>query len=275
MTRPVQALYLATEYFSDMTIAVSAAVRDRMTRWGVKARKLTVIPNGVDLDRVALTRLAGDRSGPSSASAQPTTWSLLLGRLDKNKRFDLAIEAAASSLGPSAKVLVVGGGAERDHLEETARRCGVADYVIFAGERHDVAAVLSAADLLVASSRQETFGLCVLEALANGCPGAVHHLPGAGRHRGRVRAPSGAHRGHGQGDRREIGAGPPRHAAGAGGGQDEFGIAAVTARIDDLYERLAGRRSWRTAAGRLRRRARQESSAAGRVAPRPAGGDHS
>ena len=63
MTPPVQALYLATELFSDMTIAVSAAVRDRMTRWGVRARKLTVIPNGVDLDRVAF-----DADGRCSSS---------------------------------------------------------------------------------------------------------------------------------------------------------------------------------------------------------------
>ena len=36
----------------------------------------------------------------------------------------------------------------------------------------------------------------------------------------------------------------------------EFGIAAVTARIDDLYERLAARRTLRTAASPRRRRAR-------------------
>jgi hypothetical protein len=35
---------------------------------------------------------------------------------------------------------------------------------------------------------------------------------------------------------------------------DQFGIAAVTGRIDDLYERLAARRSWRTLAARRRRR---------------------
>src|SRR5580698_6461387 len=60
MSRPVQALYLGTELFSDMTIAVSAAVRDRMANWGIRDRKLTVIPNGVDLGRVAFD--AGGRA---------------------------------------------------------------------------------------------------------------------------------------------------------------------------------------------------------------------
>ena len=58
MTRPVQALYLGTELFSDMTVAVSATVRERMIKWGVRPGKITVIPNGVDLDRVAFD-LAG------------------------------------------------------------------------------------------------------------------------------------------------------------------------------------------------------------------------
>ena len=150
--------------------------------------------------------------------------------------------------------MVVGGGAERDHLAETARRCGVAEYVIFAGVRHDIAGIMSAADLLVASSRQETFGLCVLEALGNGlqvlyttCPALDGLDVGSARQvpiEDMGKAIAGA-----------VAAGPaprtPEPAVAA-----EFGIAAVTGRIDDLYERLATRRSLRTAAGQRGRRAR-------------------
>ena len=162
---------------------------------------------------------------------------------------------------------MAGGGAEREHLEETARRCGVADYVIFAGERHDVAAVLSAADLVVASSRQETFGLSVLEALANGirvlyttCPALAGIDVTLARH-----VPM---EDMGKAIAEEIAAGPSVRAPEPAVAR-EFGIAAVTARIDDLYERLAARLSWRTLAGRPRRRARQEASARARVAAQP------
>ena len=82
----------------------------------------------------------------------------------------MVIEAAAPLLGDARRLLIVGKGDERAHLEQVARRFGVADRVIFAGERHDVAAMLSAMDLFVAASKQETFGLSVLEALANGAP---------------------------------------------------------------------------------------------------------
>jgi glycosyltransferase involved in cell wall biosynthesis len=256
MTQGVRALYLATELFSDMTIAVSAAVRDRLARWGMRARKMVVIPNGVDTERVAFDPAGRDKVRAELGIGSGDYVILLLGRLDANKRFDLAIRAAAPSLGSAVKVVVAGGGAERGHLEDTARDCGVADSVVFAGERHDVAAVLSAADLLVASSRQETFGLCVLEALANGvrvlyttCPA----LEGMDIESARP-VPSNA-ADMGAAIAAEVTAGhrerKPDEAV-----AEEFGIAAVTGRIDDLYERLARRMSPRTLAMRLRRQSR-------------------
>lgn len=254
MTAGVRALYLGTELFSDMTIAVSATVATRLAKWGVRPRKTVVIPNGVDLDRVTFDADGRQRVRAELGISPDNYVILLLGRLDANKQFDLAIEAAAPSLGPSATLVVVGGGAERDHLEQTAQRCGVSDFVVFAGERHDMAAVLSAADLLVASSRQETFGLCVLEALANGlqvlyttCPALegmdveqASQVPSAAAGMGEAigAAVAGGHR-----------ARLPAEAV-----AEAFGIAAVTGRIDDLYERLARRMSWRTLPGRLRQR---------------------
>jgi glycosyltransferase involved in cell wall biosynthesis len=267
MTRGVQALYLGTELFSDMTVAVSAAVRERLTRWGLRSRKVTVIPNGVDLGRVAFDAASRAEVRAELGIGAADYVVLLLGRLDQNKRFDEAIEAAAPILSPTVKLMVVGGGAERDHLAETARRCGVADYVIFTGERHDVAAVMSAADLLVASSRQETFGLCVLEALGNGlqvlyttCPALDGLTVETARQvpiedMGKAIA---AAVGAGQAER------VPEPAVAR-----EFGIAAVTARIDDLYERLAARPSVRTRASLPRRRARL---GAGPRPPKPATG---
>jgi len=254
MTRGVRALYLGTELFSDMTVAVSATVRERMTRWGIRPGRITVIPNGVDLGRVAFDAASRAHVRAEFAIGPADYVVLLLGRLDRNKRFDEAIEAAAPSLSPTVKLMVVGDGAERAQLAETARRCGIADYVIFTGERHDIAGIMSAADLLVASSRQETFGLCVLEALGNGlqvlyttCP-ALDGLEVESARQVPMedmgKAIAGA-----------VLAGPVAHAPEPAVAR-EFGISAVTGRLDDLYERLAAGRSLRTAANRLRRRAR-------------------
>jgi glycosyltransferase involved in cell wall biosynthesis len=162
---------------SDATIAVSATVRDRMVNWGVKPGRITVIPNGVDLSRVAFDPTARARIRAEFGLAAGDYVIGVLGRLDPNKQFGLVIEAAAPLLGKGTRLLVVGKAAnqgepgdERARLEEIAAWCGVSGQVIFAGERHDVAAMLSAMDLFIASSAQETFGLSVLEALANGLP---------------------------------------------------------------------------------------------------------
>ena len=159
MTRGVRALYLATERFSDQTIAVSETVRARMINWGVPGPRITMIPNGVDLDRVAFDPQARTTARAEFGLGAADYVIGVLGRLDPNKQFGLVIEAAAPLLTGQVKLLIVGKGDERANLEQTAIRCGVPDKVIFAGERHDVAAMLSAMDLFVASSKQETFGL--------------------------------------------------------------------------------------------------------------------
>src|SRR3984893_1225417 len=53
MTLGVRALYLGTDLCSDTTIAVSDAVAQRLRKWGVTARKIEIIPNGLDFTRVA------------------------------------------------------------------------------------------------------------------------------------------------------------------------------------------------------------------------------
>jgi glycosyltransferase involved in cell wall biosynthesis len=260
MTPGVRALYLATERFSDATIAVSAAVHDRMVKWGVRPRRMTVIPNGVDLDRVAFDPAARDRVRAEFGLGGQEYVIGVLGRLDPNKQFDMVIEAAAPLLGAGTRLLIVGNGEERAHLEEAAAKCGVADRVVFAGERHDVAAMLSAIDLFVASSKQETFGLSVLEALANGAPVLYTTCPaldGLGVDRAR-QVPSTAE-GLRAAMAAELRAGP-RERVSVPAIREAYGIDAVTRRIDDLYERLAASRSrvWR----------RRTARAVG--APRPA-----
>jgi glycosyltransferase involved in cell wall biosynthesis len=261
MTLGVRALYLATERFSDATIAVSATVHDRMERWGVRPRRMTVIPNGVDLGRVAFDAAARDRVRAEFGLGAREYVIGVLGRLDPNKQFDMVIEAAAPLLGAGTRLLIVGKGDERAHLEEVARQHGVADRVVFAGERHDVAAMLSAVDLFVASSKQETFGLSVLEALANGAPVLYTTCPaldGLGVDRAR-QVPSTAE-GLREAMAAELRSGP-RERVSVPAIRDAYGIDAVARRIDDLYERLAASR------GRLWRRRR-----AGRAwgQPRPA-----
>jgi glycosyltransferase involved in cell wall biosynthesis len=264
MTAGVRALYLATERMSDMTVAVSETVRERLITWGVRRRKVAVIPNGVDLTRVEFDLTARGKVRAEFGLAPSDYVIGVLGRLDPTKQFDLVIEAAAPLLGDGRRLLIVGKGDEREHLEEVARSCGVADRVIFAGERHDVAAMLSAMDLFVASSKQETFGLSVLEALANGAPVLYTTCPALeGLDVSQATQVPSSASGIRDAMTVELAAGR-RDRAAEPAVEKAYGIQAVTAQIDDLYEQLA-HRSTRRILTRGRRNARMAITAGHRV----------
>ncbi|WP_258175328.1 glycosyltransferase [Actinopolyspora mortivallis] len=241
MTTGVRLLYLASERFGDTTVAVSDTVAERLRRWGVPARRIRVVPNGVDFDRVTFDPVARRRTRAELGLSERERVIGVLGRLDPNKRFDLLIEAAAPLLDEHTRVVLVGDGPDRQRLERIAHEHGVSDRVLFAGQRSDVAAVLSSFDLFVACSKQETFGLSVLEALANGlvalyttCPA----LEGVDTDRAvevegtpeRLRAAL----------RDELEAQRPR--AQVEQLRTLYGMEAVTERLDSLYEHLLARR---------------------------------
>ncbi|GAB3392430.1 glycosyltransferase [Amycolatopsis echigonensis] len=251
MTAGVRALYLATDLFSDATIAVSETVRERLVKWGVRERKIVTIPNGLEFEGLVFDPVRR-RDARSGFGIDQDAFVLgVMGRLDAAKRIEIAIEAAAPLLGEKCKMLIVGQGADRERLEGIAAVAGVADHVLFAGYQADGLAMLSALDLYVSTSAQETFGLSVLEALANGMPAlftACPALDGIATERAR-QVPGGVADLRAE-IRKEIEAGPrPRETVPAV--VDRYGMASVAARIDDLYDDLAAARRKRF---RLRRR---------------------
>ncbi|HEX6074659.1 MAG TPA: glycosyltransferase [Micromonosporaceae bacterium] len=238
MTLGVRTLYLTSELCSQASIAVSDTVRDRLVRWGVSEHKIRIIPNGVDFNRTAFdpdarTRIRREFDIPRDAHVTG-----VLGRLDANKRFDLVIEAVAPLLRDNQRLLVVGKGDQREHLEQWAARHGVTDRVVFAGERHDVAAMLSAMDLFIAASAQETFGLSVLEAMANGLPAlyttcpALRDVPTGRAQQVAGTAPD-LRAAIGRELEREPGPRTPDAEV-----RRRYGIEAVARQVDDLYQEL-------------------------------------
>ena len=266
MTRSVRALYLTSELFSDATIAVSDIVKDRLVRWGVRPGKVTVIPNGVDTDELGFDAEARDRVRAQFGISPKTYVIGALGRLDPNKRVDLTMEAAAPMLGEKCKILVIGRGEDQPRLEAAAERLGVTEHVIWGGYQADTTAMLSAFDLYVAASLQETFGLSVLEALASGLPVLYTTCPALdGIQTERARMVAGTPDALRDEIRKEFDTGPrPRIADSKV--FEKYGIESVVSRIDDLYEKILETRPARARRKVARRRpagaSRQASPAA-------------
>ncbi|HET9382127.1 MAG TPA: glycosyltransferase [Streptomyces sp.] len=174
----VRALYLAGERLGRTTVAVSPTVAARLARWGVPAPRITVVPNGVDLDRFRFNPAVRQRTRRRLGLPPDAYVVGGIGRLTAGKRFDTAVRALAL-LPPDCWLLLVGGGPEENALRRAAHRAGVADRVLLTGERPVVPesprrpalpALACAMDVLVSPSPEEAFGLAVVEALTAGLP---------------------------------------------------------------------------------------------------------
>lgn len=88
----------------------------------------------------------------------------------KNHEFLLEITKYMNRRNIDVKLLLVGDGGLRKHLETLARDYGIYDRVIFAGLREDINVMLHSMDVFVFPSIFEGLGLVLLEAQAAGLP---------------------------------------------------------------------------------------------------------
>jgi glycosyltransferase involved in cell wall biosynthesis len=232
--------YLASERLGHMTVAVSPTVADCLIDCGVRPARIRVIPNGIDLDRFRFDEVVRRRVREHWGIDPRATVVGTAGRLVPSKYTDRVLEAVCEL--PSVVLLVVGDGPERERLGELARRWGMADRVVFAGQCQDMGGMLAAMDIFASASAHETFGLAVLEALANGLPAVYAHNPGLDQLADRP--VPGAHRAGPEvaSVRAAIGGllGAPRQAA-----VDHlaaYDIRRTATEIDSLYESLRDQR---------------------------------
>jgi glycosyltransferase involved in cell wall biosynthesis len=146
----------------DYLIGNTRDLVDSFIRQGWPAERAHYLPNFVDT--VAATPVL--RTSLDTPDGVPL--ALALGRLHKNKAFDVLLAALARV--PRLHLWLAGEGELRDALESQAASLGIADRVRFLGWREDAAALLAAADFVVCPSRQEPLGNVVIEAWAAGIP---------------------------------------------------------------------------------------------------------
>ena len=169
---PLALLDLRMSCLCDRLVAVSESIASDLVRRGVRPARVVAIPNGVDMSRFQMgseVRPAVRRSlGVSPAEPLIGT----VGSLVPLRNHALLLSAARRVLAqaPEARFVLVGDGSEGPRLQAMARELGIAERVIFTGERRDIPEVLSALDIFALSCDTEGFGLAVLEAMAAGLP---------------------------------------------------------------------------------------------------------
>jgi glycosyltransferase involved in cell wall biosynthesis len=131
------------------------------------ARKVKVIPNGVDLERFHPRwpdrRLQQElRLTPEN----PVVGIVAALRPEKNHPLFLRAAALVRRELPQTRFLIVGDGPQRGALESLAAELSISEVVRFLGTRHDVPELLSLVDLLVLTSHIEANPISILEAMA-------------------------------------------------------------------------------------------------------------
>lgn len=151
-------------------ICVSSGNRDEhIALLGRNAGKLTVVPNGIDVERFS----AADGAGVHTELGLNDDVRLVgvVARLAEQRKGIsefLRMAAMVARVHPDAHFVVVGDGPLRPSLEKQAVDLGLSARVSFVGERDDVAPLVAAMHIFVMPSLWEAGPLTLLEAMALG-----------------------------------------------------------------------------------------------------------
>jgi glycosyltransferase involved in cell wall biosynthesis len=163
--------------FPDAIITNSQAGRDNCVSQGYPAKKIMLIPNGVDTDEF--------RPNPTARDRIRTEWGVtdgshivgVVGRLHPIKDHPNFLKAAAllSKERKDVRFVCVGDGAPeyRRILQGLAEELGLNESLIWNVARPDMSAVYNALDILVSSSTSEGLSNVIAEAMACGVPCVV------------------------------------------------------------------------------------------------------
>jgi glycosyltransferase involved in cell wall biosynthesis len=178
---PFNSLIRAVALLSRRTrmIAVAQASADRFVGsfWPLQKR-VTVIPNGVDLERFHPDEITRQRIRGELQLGRDAPVIGIIGRLTPSKgQMELlrAFKCVVSEF-PATTLLIAGAPAFNQEyeyaelLDRAASELGISDRVRMLGARDDVAAVMQGLDLLIVNSSSEACCLVVLEAMACGVP---------------------------------------------------------------------------------------------------------
>jgi glycosyltransferase involved in cell wall biosynthesis len=169
-------------------VANSEAVRCKLIEEGIRANKITVVYNGLDLKRLAPP--AGlDRAGlltlldlPAETVSTKQRFVTIVANMRHDvKDYPMFLRAArrVHEVVPQATFLLAGEGELMDSFRALADELGIADKSFFLGRCDKIAELLSASEVCVLSSKAEGFSNSILEYMAAARPVVATDVGGA------------------------------------------------------------------------------------------------
>jgi len=159
-------------YIANRVTTVSGVLKDEL-KWLYQMPdwKIDVVPNGIYPEKY-FKKVDPGRVKEKYGIHPLDPTILFIGRIDLQKGPDLLVEAIPHVLWdrPDAKFIIIGDGGMRPHLEWRVRDLGVSHAVRFLGSVpfETLVDALNASDIVCIPSRNEPFGIVLLEAWAAG-----------------------------------------------------------------------------------------------------------
>lgn len=161
-------------FHADQIICVSGFLAEEVERiYAVPHDKIHVVPNGVNFHAFdGFLNPADVKASYGIPAMAPTVFAA--GRMSLQKGMDMLVEAVPMVLAsyPETKFVVSGSGPEKDRVVRIAKELGLEDAILFldALPRAKYIDLMRSVDVVVVPSRNEPFGIIILEAWAAGKP---------------------------------------------------------------------------------------------------------
>ncbi|MBI3313044.1 MAG: glycosyltransferase family 4 protein [Candidatus Omnitrophica bacterium] len=168
--------------WGDAVIAISDGVADHLRDdFKVPVEKIHTIYNAVDIDYLeqAAARFKPEEVKMGYGFNEQDMVIGVVARLVADKGHEYLIRAVAGLIKkiPQIRLMIVGDGRERAHLEELVQQLGIHDKVCFTGNVDDITHPLAAFDVFaLPATWREGFGLSIVEAMACGIPVVVTNI---------------------------------------------------------------------------------------------------
>ncbi|MGZ5280620.1 MAG: glycosyltransferase, partial [Pseudobdellovibrionaceae bacterium] len=166
---------------ADRIVAVSEGVRKDMIEFiGISSQKLRTIYNPI---LHPILKKMGEETIPSGTlPIDDTPFILAVGRLSKEKDYGTLIRAFQKvKVQHPARLIILGEGEERGHLEALIQELDLGSHVFLPGFMTNPYSFMKQSSCFVLSSTFEGFGNVLVEALALGCPVISTLCPGGPR----------------------------------------------------------------------------------------------
>ncbi len=158
----------------DGAVVLTQRLKDSLAdRTLLPTEKIRVIPYGIEVDAFDPAKHRRTENRRQFGLPEDRFLIGLVGRIERAKGQDVAIEAFAKASLPNAVLVICGAPQTKDYLDHLKTRAAglkMEESVLFLPFTTEIPSLMNAFDLSLLPSRGETFGLVVIEAMAAGIP---------------------------------------------------------------------------------------------------------